>query len=391
MSNLPYNIIQCDRISVLIMKIGVVVMKRGLKILSGCIVAAMIFGCLIGPKNRVMADVFEVNSTIEKVHYSAEEKQEYLYVTGGKLHRASGCRSTAKAKNISTIYLTYSEAITYDLCKNCWPNGYITAPSSNPGVSETTPAPETQPEEAGVEGFAERLYTTCLCRNSEPEGKAYWVNELKRGETGANAAQGFFFSEELANQNIDDAEYITRLYRTFMNREADNSGINYWLGEISNGASRESIFYGFVNSPEWADTCLTYGIRSGGSAEPTFVKTPSAGVNDFTTRLYTTCLGRAPEDSGLKYWATELANIKQTGRVAAQGFFFSSEFVGANYSNGEYLNRLYKTFMGREPEASGYKYWLEQLDGGASRESVFDGFACSDEFTQLCSDAGIIA
>lgn len=369
-------------------------MKRGLKFLSGCIVATMIFGCWVMPKTKVLADTLIENSPAIKVNYSAEDKQEYLYVDGGKLHRASGCRSTAKAKNISTIYLTYAEACTYSLCKNCWPDGFITPAPSQSEVTTTIPTtPPSVPEneETGVEGFAERLYTTCLCRNSEPEGKAYWVNELKRGETGANAAKGFFFSEELANQNIDNAEFITRLYRTFMNREADENGINYWLEEMKNGASRESIFYGFVNSPEWADTCLTYGIRSGGTAEPTFVKSPSAGVTDFTTRLYTTCLGRNPEDSGLKYWATELANIKQTGTVAAQGFFFSSEFVDAHYSNSEYLNRLYKTFMGRDPEESGYKYWLEQLNGGASRESVFEGFAGSDEFAELCSNAGIIA
>ena len=45
--------------------------------------------------------------------------------------------------------------------------------------------------------------------------------------------------------------------------------------------------------------------------------------------------------------------------------------------------------MGREADAAGLAYWVSRLDGGATRESVFYGFAHSAEFGRLCDAYGI--
>ena len=89
-------------------------------------------------------------------------------------------------------------------------------------------------------------------------------------------------------------------------------------------------------------------------------------------------------------WARQLANQRDTGTGAARGFFFSSEFTNQNVNNGEYVTRLYRTFMGREPDEAGFNAWVAQLDAGVSREEVFNGFAESPEFTRICSSYGII-
>lgn len=46
--------------------------------------------------------------------------------------------------------------------------------------------------------------------------------------------------------------------------------------------------------------------------------------------------------------------------------------------------------MDREPDAGGYKAWADALDGGATREQVFNGFVQSPEFVAICEKAGII-
>ena len=89
-------------------------------------------------------------------------------------------------------------------------------------------------------------------------------------------------------------------------------------------------------------------------------------------------------------WARQLANQRDTGTGAARGFFFSSEFTGQNLSNGEYVTRLYRTFMNREPDQAGYDAWVSQLDSGVGREEVFDGFAQSIEFARICAQYGIV-
>lgn len=245
----------------------------------------------------------------------------------------------------------------------------------------------------GVEGFAERLYTTCLGRASEIEGRDYWTSCLKSGMTGAEVARGFFFSPELANQQPDDVEFITRLYRTFMNREPDRAGVEYWLGQIAAGMGREFVFDGFINSVEWADICLDYNIMSGSTTAPTHEKVPNQAIVNFAKRLYTTCLGRNADGEGVKYWSVEIANMRLSGSNAAYGFFFSDEFKSLDLDDKEFVTRLYLTFMNREPDDEGLNYWvgeLDELDGDKTREDVFEGFANAPEFANICAEAGII-
>ena len=183
---------------------------------------------------------------------------------------------------------------------------------------------------------------------------------------------------------------MATLYRTFFNREPDQAGFNAWVGVLNNGTPKEEVIEGFINSTEWANLCLFYGIRSGGTGVPSVEMEPNQATIDFATRLYTTCLRRSADQNGLMAWARQLANQRDTGTGAAKGFFFSSEFTGQNVSNGEFVTRLYRTFMNREPDQAGYDAWVGQLDSGVSREEVFDGFSQSVEFSRICASYGIV-
>lgn len=116
----------------------------------------------------------------------------------------------------------------------------------------------------------------------------------------------------------------------------------------------------------------------------------TAGINDFVTRMYSVCLDRNPDQSGLDYWSNQLINKKATGCSVAAGFIFSSEFQNKQCSNEEYATYMYKAFFGRNPDQGGLNYWVGQLNGGMSRTDVFIGFANSKEFAGLCSSYGIV-
>ena len=122
-------------------------------------------------------------------------------------------------------------------------------------------------------------------------------------------------------------------------------------------------------------------ILDGGSAEQ---------VQSFVTRFYVQCLGRQPDIEGLNEWVGRLLNGSKTGADAAEGFVFSEEFTGRNHSNEIFVTILYRAFFDREPDATGYKAWLERLAGGMSRKSVLDGFLKSQEFAGLCNSYGIV-
>ena len=260
--------------------------------------------------------------------------------------------------------------------------------SSETVISSETITPVT---ETGVSGFIERLYSVALNRSSDPVGKQDWIDAItQRGETGASAARGFLYSPEFEARNLSNSNFVRVLYLTFFNRDADESGLKAWESVLAAGGTRQEVVEGFIDSVEWANLCLRYGINSGGTASPNIEVEPNQGTIDFCTRLYTTCLCRNADQAGLMAWAGQLANRRDSGTGAARGFFFSSEFIGQNVSNGEYVTRLYRTFMGREPDAAGYSAWVGQLDSGVSREEVFDGFAGSQEFGQICASYGIL-
>ena len=82
--------------------------------------------------------------------------------------------------------------------------------------------------------------------------------------------------------------------------------------------------------------------------------------------------------------------MKISGTEAAYGFFFSKEFKDKNLSDEEFIKRLYKTFMDRDPDSAGFNDWKGRLANGASREDVFYGFANSTEFGNICASYGIV-
>lgn len=120
---------------------------------------------------------------------------------------------------------------------------------------------------------------------------------------------------------------------------------------------------------------------------PTPIEDP---VGDFVTRLYRLVLNREPEQTGWNAWKSQLINHVNTGSDVLQGFVFSDEFIKRNMSNEEYVEILYRTCLNREPDIAGKQAWVECLESGLSRRHVLQGFAESEEFTQICKDYEIV-
>jgi hypothetical protein len=112
-------------------------------------------------------------------------------------------------------------------------------------------------------------------------------------------------------------------------------------------------------------------------------------IEAFVTRLYNVCLGRQPDTGGLNTWTGKLKAKTITGVQTAYGFIFSTEFRNKNYCNEHYVEQLYLAFMGRAADSGGKANWIKKLESGVTREEVFNGFAMSAEFNNLCNQYGI--
>ena len=264
-------------------------------------------------------------------------------------------------------------------------------PTATPTPTETpTPTPTTAPEQgASIGDFVERLYTVALGRPSEEGGKKYWVEEITNGrKTGGDCGIFFLTGEEFTNRKLSVEDFVETLYKTFFGRASEASGKAYWVGVLKNGGDRTAVIKGFIDSKEWCNLCADYGVRSGALSAK--AEKASKNATEFATRLYTCCLGREPEEKGLKYWALALTNLEQTGCSAAKQFFTGDEFVNLKLKNEEYVRRLYTTFMGRDPQASEVTYWAGEIKAGRqTKDSVLAFFGQSDEFSQICAKYGI--
>lgn len=258
------------------------------------------------------------------------------------------------------------------------------------GIDASEPVPEPWEEPDSAESFVQRLYHYCLDREADEAGLSDWINRLTtKKENGGQVAAGFLFSDEFTARNVSDEQYVDILYRVFLGREADASGREYWLEKLRNGMSRLYVMNGFSASEEFAMICGNCGFESGivVSGE---MRDRNEGVTAFVARLYVKALGRTYDEDGLNDWCNRILNRGWNPyRVATEGFFRSQEFANRRMSNEEFVKILYQTFLDREYEEEGYRYWLNQLNSGRSREEVIAGFANSREFANLMVKYGL--
>lgn len=112
---------------------------------------------------------------------------------------------------------------------------------------------------AEVTAFVERMYTVALGRDGEEGGVEYWTIAIARGETTMEAAaKSFFKSDEYVNKNSSDADYVKALYRTFMDRTADEGGLEFWVNSMVGGMDRDAVLGEFAKAPEFGEIIENY-------------------------------------------------------------------------------------------------------------------------------------
>ncbi len=151
-------------------------------------------------------------------------------------------------------------------------NGFIDSPEfegicSDYGIVKGTPSSSNSSSGSGsgdVSEFVSRLYTKALNRQYDPEGLEYWTNNIKNDSSRGNvlnvALNGFLHSGEFLGKNLNDGEYIKVLYRTFLGREPESEGYNYWVNILASGTSRDEVASGFAYSDEFNGIMSSYGL-----------------------------------------------------------------------------------------------------------------------------------
>ena len=115
----------------------------------------------------------------------------------------------------------------------------------------------------------------------------------------------------------------------------------------------------------------------------------SKKLNDFVSRLYRNFLKREPDEKGLADWVDALVSGRGTGAQVVSGFVLSNEYQANSLNNKEYITALYRIIFDREPDEGGLYGWISVLDNGGTYKKILEGFINSVEFDNLCKDLGI--
>ncbi|MCR9126592.1 MAG: choice-of-anchor I family protein [Rhodobacteraceae bacterium] len=229
-----------------------------------------------------------------------------------------------------------------------------------------------------------RIYQAALDRAPDAAGHLGWTTQLVEGSaTALQIAQGFVSSQEFASTygDLDDAAFVGQLYLNALGRAGDAPGLEGWTTQMSQGLTRADVVIGFANSAE-----LTSNTAVEAAA---YTESRTAMIwTDDVYRLYQATLDRAPDLTGFEAWTEALGSGTPFDSVV-DGFVNSAEFqatYGALDNNG-FVSLLYSNVLNRAADAAGLNAWVGQLDGGASRATVVEGFSQSLEFVSATAAA----
>lgn len=105
------------------------------------------------------------------------------------------------------------------------------------------------------------LYQAALDRQPDNPGLNYFVGNLQEGQNLQDIANSFYHATEFRQQfeRFDDENYIDQLYLNVLERPADSEGVDYWLNDIQhNGRSHADVLVSFAQSAENRDNAADW-------------------------------------------------------------------------------------------------------------------------------------
>ncbi len=229
-------------------------------------------------------------------------------------------------------------------------------------------------------------YLDILGRSPEPGGAEAWAAEVDRVvslgidiiEGFISVGKSFFNSAEYLARGRTDAQYVSDLYLSFLNRTPSQTEVDFWVGYLTGGASRNIVLNFFVFSPEFS--AYIEGIFGVSAARP-----ENNLVNDF----YRGIMSRLPDTPGFNFWLGLMRTAQCTGAQAVQdlsyqialGFIQSAEYAAKARTNAGYVEDLYDAVMRRSASPDEVNYWVGVLDAATmTREQVLQFFTGAPEF-----------
>lgn len=198
--------------------------------------------------------------------------------------------------------------------------------------------------------WVERVYKEIMLRNAGESEVLFWVGNLEKGMSRQQVAEFFVASVERRSR------IINQLYNDYLGRNVDGAGLKYWLGVWAANRGPERVQAGIIGT-------LEYFVRSGAT---------QANPGPWVQALYQNILNRSASASDVAYWVGVLRSTSR--ETVVYGFVTSDEY------RLTVIGGFYSTYLKRTLDAAGGQYWLNQMKNGVTQEQILSGILASDEY-----------
>ena len=130
--------------------------------------------------------------------------------------------------------------------------------SSNPAsklILDLQASPTVDANQAAVA----RLYRAAFKRIPDTSGYAYWVGRRFAGRGPVSIANHYSVSSEFVRKfgNLSDHDFVTQIYQNVFDRDPDPNGRAYWETQLRKGRGRGQMLYELSNSREFRNKTAT--------------------------------------------------------------------------------------------------------------------------------------
>ncbi|UOD50405.1 DUF4214 domain-containing protein [Orrella daihaiensis] len=105
----------------------------------------------------------------------------------------------------------------------------------------------------GIAAEAYRIYKAAFDRQPDLTGLGFWIKNMDAGMGLEAVAQEFITSAEFIRMygaNPTDEQFVDLLYANVLDRQADQSGYDFWIGALDRGLTRAGLLAEFSESRE---------------------------------------------------------------------------------------------------------------------------------------------
>jgi hypothetical protein len=192
---------------------------------------------------------------------------------------------------------------------------------------------------------------TGILSGSPPVGTdgTYSLTFTAQNGVGAEIVQSFtLVVQQTANQH-----FMSNVYNDLLGHGPDQGGLAFWSGLLDLGTSRATVL-----------NLFDHGVWYFGP---------------LIQSVYQQFLGRAADAGGLAFWIERMRNGVTDQQLEASLIASPEYGQHAGGTDRGWVDALYQDLLGRQPDAQGELFWMQELARGTSRYSVAYGFAASQE------------